>query len=82
MKNKNNIETILDDLETRYDASVARLRKSLTEYAAKGVRPDPKDRDDGAFDVGDAADGVTGKSLRMLRLRSRARRPVANCQNI
>ena len=49
MKNKNNIETILHDLETRYDASVARLRKALTQYAAKGIRPDPKERDDGAF---------------------------------
>ena len=49
MKNKNNIETILDDLETRYDASVARLRKALTQYAAKGIRPDPGERDNGAF---------------------------------
>ncbi len=49
MTEQNDIETILDQLESRYDASVDRLRKALTEYAERGVRPDPKDRDDGAF---------------------------------
>jgi AMP nucleosidase len=49
MTEQNDIETILDQLETRHDASVDRLRKALTEYAERGVRPDPNDRDDGAF---------------------------------
>ena len=49
MTKKNNIETILDELESRYEASVGRLRKALTQYAENGIRPDPDERDDGAF---------------------------------
>jgi AMP nucleosidase len=49
MTNKNDIETILDTLESRYEASVERLRSALTEYADHGIRPDPKARDEGAF---------------------------------
>ena len=49
MTNKNDIETILDTLESRYQASVDRLRDALTEYADHGIRPDPKARDEGAF---------------------------------
>src|SRR5215204_1068952 len=49
MNNKNNIDAILDELETRYESSVTRLRKALSEYSERGVRPDPADRDDGAF---------------------------------
>ena len=49
MTEQNNIETILDELETRYEASVGRLRKALAQYATKGIRPDPVARDDGAF---------------------------------
>ena len=49
MTSKNDIETILDDLESRYEASVDRLRRALTEYADRGVRPDPRARDEGAF---------------------------------
>src|SRR5688572_26256191 len=49
MTEQNDIETILDQLESRYEASVARLRKALTEYADLGIRPDSKDRDEGAF---------------------------------
>ena len=49
MTNKNDIETILDSLESRYEASVDRLRSALTEYADHGIRPDPKARDEGAF---------------------------------
>ncbi|MGI8930802.1 MAG: AMP nucleosidase [Sphingomicrobium sp.] len=49
MTNKNDIETILDTLESRYEASVARLRDALAAYAEHGIRPDPKARDEGAF---------------------------------
>ena len=49
MTNKNDIKTILDTLESRYQASVERLRDALTEYADHGIRPDPKARDEGAF---------------------------------
>ena len=49
MTEQNYIETILDELESRYEASVGRLRQALTQYAAKGIRPDPVARDDGAF---------------------------------
>ena len=49
MTEQNDIETILDQLESRHDASVDRLRKALTEYAERGIRPDPSERDDGAF---------------------------------
>ena len=49
MTEQKNIETILDQLETRYDASVDRLRKALADYAENGTRPDPNARDDGAF---------------------------------
>ncbi|WP_037500995.1 AMP nucleosidase [Sphingomonas jaspsi] len=49
MTEKNDIETILDQLEARYTQSVTRLREALTAYAERGVRPDPKARDDGAF---------------------------------
>ena len=49
MTNKNDIETILDTLESRYQASVDRLRDALTAFAEHGVRPDPKARDEGAF---------------------------------
>ncbi|HVF38228.1 MAG TPA: AMP nucleosidase, partial [Sphingomicrobium sp.] len=49
MTEHDNIETILDQLEQRYDASVDALRKSLADYAANGTRPDPTARDDGAF---------------------------------
>ncbi|MEO7654526.1 MAG: AMP nucleosidase, partial [Sphingomicrobium sp.] len=49
MTNKNDIETILDTLESRYEASVDRLRDALTAYAEHGIRPDPKLRDEGAF---------------------------------
>ena len=49
MTEKNDIETILDQLESRYDSSVDRLRKALTAYADHGIRPDPKERDEGAF---------------------------------
>ena len=49
MTKDNNIESILDQLESRYEASVGRLRKALTQYARKGVRPDPDARDEGAF---------------------------------
>src|SRR4030095_10863814 len=49
MTEQNNIESILDELESRYEASVGRLRTALTQYAEKGIRPDPAARDDGAF---------------------------------
>ncbi len=49
MTNKTDIETILDTLEIRYQASVERLRDALTQYADHGIRPDPKARDEGAF---------------------------------
>ena len=49
MTEQNDIESILDELETRYEASVSRLRKGLADYAAKGTRPDTKKRDEGAF---------------------------------
>ena len=49
MTNQNDIESVLDELETRYEASVARLRKALAAYAENGTRPDPKARDEGAF---------------------------------
>ena len=49
MTNKNDIATILDTLESRYQASVDRLRDALTAFAEHGVRPDPKARDEGAF---------------------------------
>ena len=49
MTDSNDIETILDQLETRYAASVDRLRTALTAYADHGVRPDPEARDEGAF---------------------------------
>lgn len=49
MTKKNDIENILDQLETRYSQSVTRLREALTAYAERGVRPDPKARDEGAF---------------------------------
>ncbi|MGH6729316.1 MAG: AMP nucleosidase [Sphingomicrobium sp.] len=49
MTNHNDIEALLDDIESRYEASVTRLRKALAQYAANGTRPDPKARDDGAF---------------------------------
>ena len=49
MTEQNDIETILDELESRYEASVDRLRKALTQYAEHGIRPDPDERDDGAF---------------------------------
>ena len=49
MNDKNDIETILDQLESRYTASVDRLRTALTAYADHGIRPDPNERDDGAF---------------------------------
>ena len=48
MTEQNNIETILDELESRYQASVDRLRKALAKYAENGIRPDPAERDDGA----------------------------------
>ena len=43
------IEAILDELEARYSASVSCLRQALSDYAEKGIRPDPAKRDDGAF---------------------------------
>ncbi|MFL6756857.1 MAG: AMP nucleosidase [Sphingomicrobium sp.] len=49
MTEQNNIESILDELESRYEASVGRLRKALALYAREGIRPDPATRDDGAF---------------------------------
>ena len=49
MTHKNDIETILDTLESRYKASVDRLRDALTAYADHGIRPDLKARDEGAF---------------------------------
>ncbi|MGH6706968.1 MAG: AMP nucleosidase [Sphingomicrobium sp.] len=49
MTNHNDIEALLDDIESRYETSVTRLRKALAQYAANGTRPDPKARDDGAF---------------------------------
>ncbi|MBA3667508.1 MAG: AMP nucleosidase [Sphingomonas sp.] len=49
MTDKDDIETILDQLETRYAGSVDRLRDALTAFADHGVRPDPTERDDGAF---------------------------------
>ena len=49
MREQNTIEAILDELETRYTASVQNLREALSAYAEKGTRPDPGKRDDGAF---------------------------------
>ena len=49
MTEQNDIETILDDLEARYTQSVANLREGLAAYAANGIRPDPKARDEGAY---------------------------------
>jgi AMP nucleosidase len=49
MTEQNDIESILDELETRYEASVSRLRNALSAYAAKGAKPDPRKRDEGAF---------------------------------
>ena len=49
MTNQNDIESVLDELETRYEASVARLRKALAAYAENGTRPDSRARDEGAF---------------------------------
>jgi len=49
MTEQNDIESILDQLEARHEASVTRLRKALINYAEKGIRPDPGDRDEGAF---------------------------------
>ena len=49
MTTSEQIPALLDELEARYDASVQRLRTALLAYVRDGVRPDPKERDDGAF---------------------------------
>ena len=45
----NDIESILDQLEADYAASVSRLRAGLAAYARDGTRPDHRARDEGAF---------------------------------
>ena len=49
MTTSTDIPSILDALEEGYAASVARLRAALAAYAANGIRPDPRARDEGAF---------------------------------
>ena len=43
------IPAILDELESRYSASVERLRAGLRAFASDGHRPDHAARDGGAF---------------------------------
>jgi AMP nucleosidase len=43
------IETILNDIETVFDASVSRLRTALGHYLSDKTAPDPVDRARGAF---------------------------------
>jgi len=49
MNNDNDIPALLDEMEARYATSCARLRHALDAYARDGTRPDPHDRDEGAF---------------------------------
>ena len=46
MTRSQQIARILDELCTIYDSSVANLRTGLNAYAASGVRPDRKARDE------------------------------------
>ena len=49
MTRSKQIAQILDQLCEVYDSSVANLRNGLNAYAASGVRPDRKARDEGCF---------------------------------
>jgi AMP nucleosidase len=43
------IETILDEIETIFDRSVANLRRALITYVREGIRPEVQARADGCF---------------------------------
>ena len=58
MTTSNDIPDILDALETRYAASVDRLRTALAAYAENAIRPDPRARDEGAFSYPELQDRI------------------------